>query len=743
VTATEFDIGFVEAFDLYRASGWARSFPLPVRKKDPPPVGITGRDGEAPSFQTVAAFRRSPWNSNLGIAMPQDLIGVDIDQYGDKRGAEHLAALEERLGICLPPTVRSTSRGPDNLSGIYLYRVPPGLDWKGELCPDVEIINWHHRYAIVWPSVHPEGREYWWYEDSGEVLERPPLVAGDHPDLPWQFIAHVTKDPEVPADYEAPEARRETIWHPKVLVAFSQFPGTGSLHANARTASMALARYEQLQLAGATTALDELGTRFITTVEDNRERRGVAAEWGRLLTGARHKARTTESTVLNEHGAEAKFLATIGPSNGNGEAASEPPPPVGDFWTVRDELMHIHRYAQAQMAAPWATLAGVLARIICQVPPAVVLPDIINDEASLNLTLALVGRSGDGKGGSVAVARRAVDIGTPQFQIHTLGSGQGIAHGYGHWEAGKDGEPGRVVQHATSVMFNVEEVDHLTAHNNQNASTALAELRRFCMGEKLGHLYADRTRRIEIPAHNYRGAIVVGVQPARAGVILHDVDGGTAQRFTWWPTIDHHPPEVEPERPEPWLWKLPSPLPEPNVFTGRRPIPVCQAVWDAVREARRARNRGEGDPLDGHALLTRERIAAALGVLNGHWAITDEDWDLAGQAMTVSDTTRAGVAAALEATARVANAARAHAEADRDEVKEDRQDQRVARRLIDHLRRQGDWVNGADLRRRLTSRDRQAFESAVDKLIVAGQIESEATTGPQGQRGFRYRVVDQ
>jgi hypothetical protein len=384
-----------------------------------------------------------------------------------------------------------------------------------------------------------------------------------------------------------------------------------------------------------------------------------------------------------------------------------------DFWTARDELTHIRTYAQAQMAAPWATLGGVLARIICQVPPAVVLPDIINDEASLNLTLALVGRSGDGKGGSVAVARRAVDIGTPQFQVHTLGSGQGIAHGYGHWEPGKDGEPGGVVQHATSVMFNVEEVDHLTAHNNQNASTALAELRRFCMGEKLGHLYADRTRRIEIPAHHYRGAIVVGVQPARAGVILNDVDGGTAQRFTWWPTIDHNPPDIEPQRPEPWQWKMPPDIPEPSIFTGRRPLPICQAVRDAVREARRARNRGEGDPLDGHALLTRERIAAALGILNGHWGINDEDWDLAGQVMAISDATRAGVAAALAVTARVANTARAHAEADRDEVKEDRQDQRVARRLLDILHRGGDWANGSDLRRRLTSRDRPAFESAI------------------------------
>jgi hypothetical protein len=746
-TATvQLDIGFAEAFDMYRAAGWARSFPLPLREKDPPPVGITGRGGQAPDFQTVAAFRRSPWNSNLGVAMPQDLIGIDVDHYGDKEGARCLAELEERLGVQLAPTVRSTSRGPDNLSGIYLYRVPPGLDWKGEICPDVEIISWHDRYAVVWPSVHRDlGTLYRWYEDSGELLGRPPLVAGDHPDLPWQFIAHATKDPEVPADYEAPEPRRETVWHPKVLEAFSRFPGTGSLHGNARTASMILARYEQLQLAGATSALDELGTRFITTVEDKRERRGVAAEWGRLLTGARYKVRTTESTVLRDQAVGTLIIDPPPDVDADGvipEPVKVNPDNEDTFWTARDELRHIRTYAQAQMACPLAVLAMVLARVVCQAPVAVVLPDIIHDHASLNLTIALVGISGGGKGGATGVARRAVDIGTEQFDTHTLGSGQGIAHGYGHWEKTTK----RVERHADSVLFTVEEVDHLAGHNAQNGSTTLAEMRRFSMGEKLGHLYVDPTRRVQIPAHTYRGAIAVSVQPERGGVLLNAAAGGTPQRFWWVPTIDHDPPDVEPDRPTPWRWQAPSAddLPPVELFTGLRPIPVCEPARTAIRDAQRARNRGEGDPLDGHALLTRERIAAALGLLNGHWGINDQDWTLAGTLMAISDTTRAGVVATLQAKARTVNVARAHQEADRDEVKEDRQDQRVARRLLDYLRRQGDWVNGAELRRNgVTSRDRPAFESAIAKLVGAGVVQAEATTGPQGQRGFRYRVVEQ
>jgi hypothetical protein len=47
------------------------------------------------------------------------------------------------------------------------------------------------------------------------------------------------------------------------------------------------------------------------------------------------------------------------------------------FWTARTELTHIRTYAQAQMASPWAVLAVAMARVVCQMPPRIVLPAII------------------------------------------------------------------------------------------------------------------------------------------------------------------------------------------------------------------------------------------------------------------------------------------------------------------------------------------------------------------------------
>ena len=52
--------------------------------------------------------------------------------------------------------------------------------------PGVEVVRWFHRYAMVAPSVHPEGRPYAWAGDVGDPADVPEV--GDLPDLPWQWI---------------------------------------------------------------------------------------------------------------------------------------------------------------------------------------------------------------------------------------------------------------------------------------------------------------------------------------------------------------------------------------------------------------------------------------------------------------------------------------------------------------------------------------------------------------------------
>ena len=134
------------------------------------------------------------------------MIGVDLDLYEDPTkdhpAGERQAAwreLVDRLGP-LPESPRATSRD-DGISGIRLYRVPPGWTGAGDLpampvcqgghlLPDGheakpgdlvspgEIIQHHHRYLVAPPSVHPSGRRYRWMGGNALAVTGLPSLEG-------------------------------------------------------------------------------------------------------------------------------------------------------------------------------------------------------------------------------------------------------------------------------------------------------------------------------------------------------------------------------------------------------------------------------------------------------------------------------------------------------------------------------------------------------------------------------------
>lgn len=182
--------GYGATAEWYFEQGWT-PLPLPHGAKTPPPKGTTGDAGREVSYADVHDWSESHGDGNIALRMPPTVVGLDIDGY--KPNAietinDHIA----RLGG-LPPTWRSSAR-PDPVSGIYFYRVPEGVaenlrDPKhpqhGSTGSDVEIIRWDHRYAVVAPSLHPNGSTYEWYAPDGScrsgagsaptVLELPPL----------------------------------------------------------------------------------------------------------------------------------------------------------------------------------------------------------------------------------------------------------------------------------------------------------------------------------------------------------------------------------------------------------------------------------------------------------------------------------------------------------------------------------------------------------------------------------------
>lgn len=174
----------VENAKDYFKNGWP-VLPLPANAKSPPPDGRTGYEG---IDMTLAEIESCPWDGNIGVRMPVDVIGLDVDVY--RGGREGLDRLRAECGP-LPYTWISHS-GRNDGSGIRFYRVPPQLAWISTL-PGIDIIQRNHRYACVYPSMHPDGRQYGWWDqsESAPTFDLPSVE--NLPELPWSWIEELSR----------------------------------------------------------------------------------------------------------------------------------------------------------------------------------------------------------------------------------------------------------------------------------------------------------------------------------------------------------------------------------------------------------------------------------------------------------------------------------------------------------------------------------------------------------------------
>ena len=169
----------------YLAAGYW-PLPLPPRKKASPPEGYTGRNGREVSADDVDRWRAEHHSGNIGLRPPRGVVGIDVDAYKDE---DHVAAWEElaaRLGP-LPDAPWCSSRD-DGISGVRLFRVPESWEAAGKLpegsngVSPGEVIQWHHRYVVCPPSIHPDtGRAYRWR--SGSITR-----VADLPALPQPWL---------------------------------------------------------------------------------------------------------------------------------------------------------------------------------------------------------------------------------------------------------------------------------------------------------------------------------------------------------------------------------------------------------------------------------------------------------------------------------------------------------------------------------------------------------------------------
>ncbi|MYV28109.1 hypothetical protein GQ649_12895 [Rhodococcus sp. DSM 6344] len=395
-----------------------------------------------------------------------------------------------------------------------------------------------------------------------------------------------------------------------------------------------------------------------------------------------------------------------------------------EFFNATPELQIIRQWAHARYAAEWAVFGGVLLRVAATTGPEVQLPGVIGGRASLNLLCAFVAPSGGGKGISDKVARLAWPA--PIIE-RPIGSGEGIAATF--VPPKKEG-----VEPITKAIINVPEIDTLAGIASRQGSILLAQLKSAAMGEQLGQANSSEATTRIVPPHTYRLCMSVGAQPAHTGVLFNDTTGGTPQRFLWFLTTDPNmPADVTPD-PEPLNARLPFWRPDADGV-----IEIVYGppeITEMIIGAHIARQRGQEDALDGHAMLTRLKVAACLAILHHRSTVSELDWQLSGVVMEVSNRTRDWVVAESKKADRRKIRDRAIGRAVGEEFIADRKLDRAKAAVMRWLD-QHEELPMSDLRKRARSDWRDQVSAAVTELVDSG-----AVVEIEVDRGHRYRLTE-
>jgi hypothetical protein len=666
-------IGYAVAANTYWEAGWRGILPLrrgtkggseanlPVVHCDkhrpktsrsgtmacPDCVHYTGYAAVDPSYPDILQWTETRPVDNLCLHLPDGIIGIDVDAYGAKTGAAALLEAIRRWGP-LPPTVRSTSR-EDPVSGIRLYRVPPGTLLEDTITfpelgiGDIELIQRHHRYVVCWPSIHPEKRPYWWRDDATQFTSIPNPAA--LPPLPPTWIDGLKVTPRSLTDnYDIKSALTTGEASPAVRTRFTQavkelnLPGC-SRHNTALRHVMAMLRLGKSGEPGVEPSLVLLREVFIaaTGVDGSRTPDGARVEFNRMITNPNAARELAQPGVLDWM----REIVKSQPPPPEPEPVPAPEPKLSrlqeieqDFWTSRESLNAIYTAALARMCSPWAVLSMCVARTLAQVKPNWTLPPLIGGPGSLNWFAIIADTSSGGKTSSMSLARQLI---TGDVRERQLGSGEGMIGAY-YKPALKAGETAEI---NVSNMFVADEVDTVTALGARTGQTTMTVLRSAFSGETLGFSYIAKGRDVHLKAHSYRMTLVVSVQPGRAGGLLDDHYSGTPQRFMWFPANDDR---ISRETQSFWV---PGPLSLPELETYPRELTLPQEAIDEILDERVRNGRGEVGVLDGHSLFCQEKLAFALALLDGRVEMSLEDWRLSGIASAVSKYTRQWVAAGL------------------------------------------------------------------------------------------------
>lgn len=750
------DIDNLGAAIQYAAAG---IYLLPVKKGTKHPgsrVGDRWQDKSSRNPQVIAAWFIG---SSDGIAIDlgrSGLIVIDVD---------HPELLPEWLQTALAESgAPYQSTRPDAPGrGHYVFRQPEGRRigcGKGRLAGMGLDVKGAGGVIIAQPTAHPVGGEYRW------------ILTGEIPALPAELAdklgsADTRESAATDDEVQSFLDRHTSASKPQLLdVVVGRFTETRARNKDSRHDAMvellpwalrdAMCGYYPARAASET--LRTLFTAAYGGEGDRQSSESADSEFDGILAWAVGQLAASDPATLRAQ-AEARLAANSAARNDfsgiwtpredaavelctvslpeNTERPSEAKPAPGvpnlieleqDFWQSRDSLRLIYTVSLKRMCSPWAVLGCCVARVLAQIHPHIVLPDMFGEWGSLNWFGAIAARSGGGKGNANGLARRLVGN-VP----HTgkLGSGEGLVDKF--WHIGHDDKGKRTLNRIYQVMVNANEIDNLATLGSRSGSTLMPTLRSAFNGEDLG--FDNRKNKDTLPgvdAHTYRLTFLCSVQPGRAKAILGDADGGTPQRFMWLPAVDPRRTAEAYDRsyPVPHLT-----LPPLTAWQYRTEITIPEIAEREIIAAQE--DDADADTLDGHAMFVREKFAFALAVLgcpeafDGHGAeITEEDWQLSGIAAKVSTATRAWVAEGMADAERVqaaeAGSLYGHKLAAAKVAEADvnlKRDNRIAALIEKHLVKAADGgLTDRELHEKMASRDKPFWRAVAETMVTQDRI---------------------
>jgi hypothetical protein len=400
------------------------------------------------------------------------------------------------------------------------------------------------------------------------------------------------------------------------------------------------------------------------------------------------------------------------------------------FWTSRPVLGHIRQAAHSRARSADAVLGCVLARVAAMTPPSFNLPAIAGAYAPLSTYVAIVGAPGTGKSSSSRLASELLRCDNDAVADDLpLGSGEGLIECF--FDLVEDTTPTgkprlikRQTRHGAFVFLDEGQV--MSELGNRRGSTLMPMLRTAWSGATLGTTNASIETRRRLPAGSYSLGLVVAFQPAMAADLLGDAAGGTPQRFMWVSATDPTIPDEQPPWPGALTWQPPQAQSYNGaVFTAT--LGVAETVRRHVHAAALQRTRGavDVDELDAHADLARLKVAGLFAVLDERQAVTEADWDLAGQFQRTSRGVRTVMVETISLDARKRDETATRRYVDREGAVLDSQVSKATERMAGsmarhvHKQRCGEHCT----RRCLTSstasgdRHRATIESAIERAL--------------------------